>query len=101
MWLRQIVWLAGVLRRWYDFRQCVYCGKPFQQIQWTDHKPALRSPEGELVEWHKVPIENIQIVMDTYSPVCWDCYLAQSLLRDHPEMVVYRPWREGIHRARH
>lgn len=91
--------VSGVLRRWYDFKQCIYCGKHFQQIQLTDHKPALRSPNGELVEWREVPIENIQMVMDTYSPVCWDCYIAQSFRRDHPELVVYRPWREGIHRA--
>ncbi|HAF15693.1 MAG TPA: hypothetical protein DHU55_07775 [Blastocatellia bacterium] len=93
--------VSAVLRRWYDSKQCIYCGKPFQHIQLTDHKPALQSPDGELVEWRQVPIENISIVMDTYSPVCWDCYVAQSFRRDHPELVVYRPWREGIHRADH
>ena len=93
--------VSGVLMRWYDHKQCVFCGKPFEQIQWTDHKPALRSPNGKLVAWSEVPIENIQTVMAAYSPVCWDCYLAQSFRRDHPELVVYRPWREGIHRAGH
>ena len=91
--------VSGVLMRWYDFKQCAYCGKPFEQINWTDHKPALQSPDGKLVEWRDVPIENIQTVLDSYSPVCWDCHLAHSFRRDHPEMVVYRPWREGVHRA--
>ena len=88
--------VSGVLRRWYDCKHCVYCGKGFQQIPLTDHQPALRSPKGELVTWREVPIEDIQIVMDTYSPVCWDCYIAQSFRRDHPELVVYRPWREDV-----
>ena len=90
--------VIGVLRRWYDFRSCHYCGKQFQEIHLTDHKPALRSPDGELIEWRAVPIKDIQEVMDTFSPVCWDCYIAQSFRRDHPEMVVDRPWQEGIHR---
>ena len=91
--------VSGVLRRWYDFKLCIYCGKVFHQIQLTDHKPALQSPTGELVEWDAVLLENIQMVMDTYSPVCWDCNIDQSFHRDHPELVVYRPWQEGIHRA--
>jgi len=91
--------VGGVLMRWYDFKLCTYCGKPFDEVHWTDHKPALRSPAGKLVEWREVPIADIQAVMSSYAPVCWDCYMAQSFRRDHPEMVVYRPWREGIPRA--
>lgn len=89
----------GVLMRWYDNKECVYCGKPFAAVHWIDHRPALQSPNGELVEWREVPIADIQTVMSTHTPVCWDCHTAQSFRRDHPEMVAYRPWREGIHRA--
>jgi hypothetical protein len=91
--------VSGVLMRWYAFKPCSYCGKPFEEVHWTDHRPALRSPDGKLVEWREVPIEDIQTAMSTYAPVCWDCYVAQSFVRDHPEKVVYRPWREGVHRA--
>jgi hypothetical protein len=88
--------VSGVLRRWYDDKQCVYCAREFQQIPLMDHKPALRNPTGELVQWRDVPIEDIQMVMDTYSPVCWDCYVAQSFRREHPDLVVYRPWLAGV-----
>jgi hypothetical protein len=91
--------VQGVLMRWYDSKSCVYCGKPFEEIQWASHKPALQSPDGKLVEWREVPIQNIETVMKTYMPVCWDCYIAQSFRRDHPELVVYRPWRDGIPRS--
>ncbi|MGH9874753.1 MAG: hypothetical protein ACRD9S_20045 [Pyrinomonadaceae bacterium] len=93
--------VSGVLMRWYDLKQCVYCAKPFERIQWTDHKPALLSPEDKLIEWSEVAIENVQTVMTTYRPVCWDCAVAQSFVRDSPDLAVYRPWREGIHRAGH
>ncbi len=91
--------VQGVLMRWYDCKSCVYCGKPFEEIHWASHKPALQSPDGKLVEWREVPIQDIETVMRTYMPVCWDCYIAQSFRRDHPELVVYRPWKGGIHRS--
>jgi hypothetical protein len=41
--------VSGVLMRWYRGKTCVYCGKPFEELHWTDHKPALQSPAGMLV----------------------------------------------------
>lgn len=91
--------VRGVLMRWYHFKSCLYCGKTFEQIQLLDHKPALQNPEGKLVDWSEVAIKDLQLVLKDYKPVCWDCYIAQSFIRDHPEAVVYRPWQTGIHRA--
>jgi hypothetical protein len=31
-------------------------------------------------------------VLETHFPVCWDCYIAQQFRRDHPDLVVFRPW---------
>jgi len=86
--------VSGVLMRWYHGKTCCYCGKPFEELHWIDHRPALQSPVGLLVEWSGVPIENISTVMETHLPVCWDCYIAQSFVREHPDLVVYRPWRQ-------
>jgi hypothetical protein len=27
----------------------------------------------------------------TYAPVCWDCHIAETLRREHPELIVDRP----------
>lgn len=91
--------VRGVLMRWYESKSCLYCGKQFEQIHLLDHKPALQSPDGKLVDWREVAIQDLEIALSNYKPVCWDCYLAQSFVRDHPELVVYRPWQPGIHRA--
>ena len=88
--------VSGVLMRWYRGKTCVYCGQPFEELNWIDHRPALQSPEGSLVQWKQVPVENISMVLDTHLAVCWNCYVAQSFRRDHPDLVVYRPWRNGI-----
>jgi hypothetical protein len=87
--------VSGVLMRWYLGKNCVYCGKPGHELHWIDHKPALLSPEGALVEWSEVPIESLSSVLKTHRPVCWDCYIAQTFRRDHPDLVVYRPWRNS------
>ncbi|HEX6731009.1 MAG TPA: hypothetical protein VF074_13385, partial [Pyrinomonadaceae bacterium] len=88
--------VSGVLMRWYRGKTCVYCGKQFEELHWIDHQPALRSPEGTLVNWGGVLVENLSTVLKTHLPVCWNCYIAQSFRLNHPDLVVYRPWRNDI-----
>jgi len=83
--------LRGVLLRWYDSKSCLYCGKTFEQIHLLDHKPALLSPNGELLTWADLTTD-FQTVLHAYQPVCWDCYIAQSFVHEHPELVTYRPF---------
>src|SRR4029453_5967021 len=87
--------VSGVLMRWYRGKKCCYCGKPFGELHWVDHKPALQSPEGLLVRWSGVSVGNLSTVLNTHLPVCWDCYIVQSFQREHPDLVVYRPWQNG------
>ena len=88
--------VSGVLMRWYRGKKCCYCGKPIEELHWIDHKPALQSPEGALVRWRGVSVEYLSTVLNTHLPVCSNCYIVQSFRRDHPDLVVYRPWRNGI-----
>jgi hypothetical protein len=88
--------VSGVLTRWYRGKNCVYCTRPFQELHWIDHHPALRSPGGELVTWPHVQLRNLWEVLETYKPVCWDCFIAQKFRLDHPDLVVLRPWRKGM-----
>ncbi|HKZ03741.1 MAG TPA: hypothetical protein VJ180_15970 [Pyrinomonadaceae bacterium] len=90
--------VRSMLMKWYAGKICVLCGRVFGEVHWIDHKPALQSPEGLLVEWQQIKIEILQQVLSSYLPVCWDCFTAQTFLHEHPELVVYRPWREGIER---
>lgn len=91
--------VRSVLMRWYESRSCIYCGQIFGQIPLLDHKPALQSLDGKLVDWNEVAVKDLQAGLKNYQPVCWDCFIAQSFVRDHPELVVYRPWNSGIHRS--
>ncbi len=84
--------VSGVLMRWYRDKNCVYCGKAFSEIQWVDHRPALLSTEGNLLSWNEVDLDKLRGVLETHSPVCWDCYITQDFRVNHPDLVVYRPW---------
>ena len=86
----------GVLAKWYRGKTCAYCGKPFHEINWTDHKPGLMNSQKELVEWRDVQLEKVLEVMETHRPVCWNCLVAESFRRDFPEMVVDRPARSSV-----
>jgi hypothetical protein len=85
--------VSGVLMRWYRDKNCVYCRKSFSEVQWLDHRPALLTRGEELLSWKEVNLDQLRNVLETHSPVCWDCYIAQTFRRDHPDLVVFRPWR--------
>lgn len=89
--------VSGVLMRWYRDKKCVYCSKPFPELHWVDHRPALLSPDGNLLAWNAVKLDDLRNVLETHAPVCWDCYIAQDFRINHPELVVFRPGRNGIY----
>lgn len=88
--------VSGVLMRWYRDKNCVYCRTSFTEVHWLDHRPALLSPAGKLMSWSEVNVDHLSEVLETHSPVCWNCYIAQTFRMDHPDLVVLRPWRQNI-----
>jgi len=87
--------VSGVLMRWYRDKSCAYCRKAFPELHWVDHRPALLSASGNLLDWNQVTRGELRNVLETHAPVCWDCYIAQSFRRDHPDLVVLRPCQNG------
>ena len=89
--------VSGVLMRWYRDKNCVYCGKPFPELHWVDHRPALLTPDGNLLAWNAVTLDQLRNVLETHAPVCWDCHIAQEFRLEHPDLVIFRPGRNGIY----
>jgi hypothetical protein len=83
--------VSTIVNRWYEGKECAYCHKPFLELRWDLHHPALVSPKGKTVQWNEIPPEKLQETMKTHLPVCWDCHIAETFRREHPEMVVDRP----------
>jgi hypothetical protein len=87
--------LRSILADWYSGKACTFCGREFKTIQWHDHRPALVSPEGVLLDWSGFRPEQVIDVLARHQPVCWDCRVAEGFRREHPELVVERPARLG------
>jgi hypothetical protein len=93
--------LRVIVSNWYRDRVCSFCRRPVGMVAWHDRMPALRAPDGTLVEWSSIPTENAPAVLESHEPVCWNCNLTESFRREHPELVTDRaetPLRErAIH----
>ena len=44
-----------ILARWYAGQRCACCRRPFGEIHWHDHKPALARTDGITREWTRDP----------------------------------------------
>jgi hypothetical protein len=84
-----------IVTSWYRGKRCVLCGRSLDEIEWLEHRPALMSPEGRTVQWVDVPAEHLPRLLATFRPVCWSCHIAETFRREHPGLVVDRPWRSG------
>ena len=81
-----------IVTHWYAGKACAACGKPIHEVEWQGHKPALLDPEGNTVFWDQIRTERLPEVFTTHAPICWDCHIAATLLREHPEVITHRPW---------
>ncbi|MBI2212227.1 MAG: hypothetical protein HYU52_01155 [Acidobacteria bacterium] len=82
--------LQTILADWYRGKKCVFCRKPFDAINWTDHRPALLAPDLRTIEWTDVRPEMVDLVLSTHGAVCWNCHIAESFRHEHPELVTDR-----------
>jgi hypothetical protein len=82
--------VSTIVNRWYQGKECAYCHKPFGELHWDEHRPALVDAERKTVQWSEIPAEKLQETMRTHLPVCWNCHIAETFRREHPELVVDR-----------
>lgn len=93
--------LQSLLSEWYRGQKCTFCRTPFGEINWVDHKPALLAPDLRTIEWKDVRPEMVDLVLTTHEAVCWNCHIAESFRREHPELVTDRRFTKGNASAQH
>ena len=79
-----------IVTQWYAGKACALCGQMIQAVDWMGHKPALLDRDRKTVYWDAIPAEKLPDVFATHAPVCWDCHIAETLLREHPDVVTVR-----------
>lgn len=77
--------------RWYVGKKCAVCQRPAVEVDWYERRPGLVSPDGHLALWHEVRAEDLDDILRSYKPVCFDCYVAETFRRTHPDLVVDNP----------
>jgi hypothetical protein len=83
--------VRNLLARWYEGKRCAFCTHRFGPIQAWGHQLGLVSPGGRTMEWGEVRVEDLPEVLRTHRPVCWNCHVAESFRREHPELVIDAP----------
>lgn len=83
-----LVW--NIVAKWYEGKSCVFCHKPIGPIAHLDHAPALLGPDYKTKEWDQFRAQDLPDVFARYQPVCWNCHVAETFRRMHPELVTDR-----------
>lgn len=83
--------VRNVAARWYEGKSCALCHRPIGNVDWLARRPALLDRKHRTVQWDEVPPEHLPTLFNLYRPVCWDCHVAESFRREHPDLVVDRP----------
>jgi hypothetical protein len=84
-----------VLAAWYHGRRCAFCQRELPDIRWGELRPALLSPDGQIVSWSEIPPARLYEVLATHRPVCASCDVAETLRRRHADWIVERPREEN------
>ncbi len=82
-----------VVTKWYDGKSCAVCHKPLGEIDWLDRRPGLIDRSGKARPWPDVPADQLPQAMATEQPICFDCYVAATFRREHPELVLDNRWK--------
>jgi hypothetical protein len=84
--------VRNIVINWFDDKKCVYCGKSIAEVKewWVDHKPALLTPERQIVVWNEFAAEQLPELFEKCEPVCWSCAATETFRKEHPELVSDR-----------
>ncbi len=84
--------VRNIVINWFDDKKCIFCGKSIAEVKewWVDHKPALLTPEKQIIVWNQFPAEKLPELFEKCEPVCWSCAATEDFRKTHPEMVTDR-----------
>jgi hypothetical protein len=88
--------VRNILTEWYRGKSCFYCERPFEKVDWSVQKPALLRADKVSVEWSEVPAPTLPETLQTALPVCFACHTANTLVREHPDLVTDRSRRNPV-----
>ena len=82
--------VRNILIQWYAGKRCVSCRMPFGEIPLAGVMPAVLCADKRSMEWSEIPADRLTETLAAGAPICFGCHMANSLIRNHPELVVDR-----------
>ena len=82
--------IRNILTKWYEGEVCAFCGRPFGMLEWGSSRPALLLAKGLSVEWSQIAADKLPDTLAIARPVCFACHMANTMVREHPELVTDR-----------
>ena len=82
--------LSALVARWSGQQRCALCAKPLGEDPLVSHHVALHAGDRGTTEWPELAPQTIPDVLRTAEPICWNCHIAETFRRQHPELVVDR-----------
>jgi hypothetical protein len=79
-----------LLESWYAEHSCALCRRPFGTLSWL-RPPALMTADRVTRTWPELANERLADTLATHLPVCWNCHIAETFRRVHPELVIDAP----------
>jgi len=80
-----------LLKRFFDGKACAICKRLIPPVHRTGPKPGLLNPTThQTYAWDHIPHDNLTSVLETHSPLCPTCQVAESFRQRHPDLVVDR-----------
>jgi hypothetical protein len=87
--------LDTILADVFTNHRCALCGRTISGVPAIGHKPAFRAPDGRTIPCDQIAPERIGEMLETHRLVCWDCDIAETFRREHPELVIDVPERRA------
>jgi len=80
----------NILVGWYAGKNCAWCGRSIGDIRVTERRPTVLLPDQSSAEWQQIPAERLPETLKTALPLCFGCHIANTVRREHPELVIDR-----------
>jgi hypothetical protein len=84
-----------IASHWFEGKNCVRCGKRIPPLSHYDHRPAVMGSEKITTQWDEIAAEKLPETFSKVRPVCWSCHMTDTFMREHPDLLVIRPWRKS------
>jgi hypothetical protein len=86
--------LETILEDIFTGQSCTLCGRVITGTSAAGRRPAFRAADGRTTPCDAITAERVYDTWETDDVICWNCDVAETFRREHPERVTDVPERE-------